>query len=105
MRRPETADRRRLADLGQELLKRLRRGGVAAKVVVGFPCPVVVGGTGNHQPEVPAQSGAYFSQTGMYRDKAANAGGWPMRSPNPQAVDDCPLAARESDALAGRARM
>jgi hypothetical protein len=38
-------------------------------------------------PEVPAQSGAYFSQTGMYRDKAANAGGWPMRSPNPQAVD------------------
>ena len=39
-------------------------------------------------PEVPAQSGAYFSQTGMYRDKAANAGGWPMRSPNPQAVDD-----------------
>ncbi|MFM2419734.1 MAG: hypothetical protein RL385_4457 [Pseudomonadota bacterium] len=24
----------------------------------------------------------------MYRDKSANKGGWPMRSPNPNAHDD-----------------
>jgi NAD(P)-dependent dehydrogenase (short-subunit alcohol dehydrogenase family) len=39
-------------------------------------------------PEVPSQSGAYFSQLGMYRDKSANRGGWPLRSPNPEASDD-----------------
>jgi NAD(P)-dependent dehydrogenase (short-subunit alcohol dehydrogenase family) len=39
-------------------------------------------------PDVDAHSGAYFSQRGMYRDKAANEGGWPMRSPNPHAHDD-----------------
>jgi retinol dehydrogenase-13 len=39
-------------------------------------------------PEVPAHGGAYFSQLGLYRDKAANKGGWPLRSPNPQAQDD-----------------
>ena len=39
-------------------------------------------------PEVPAHAGAYFSQLGMYRDKAANGGGWPLRSPNPNAHDD-----------------
>jgi retinol dehydrogenase-13 len=39
-------------------------------------------------PDVPAHPGAYFSQLGLYRDKAANAGGWPLRSPNPQAHDD-----------------
>lgn len=39
-------------------------------------------------PEVPKHSGAFFSQTGMYRDKSKNAGGWPMSSPNPQAHDD-----------------
>ncbi|MBX7197632.1 MAG: SDR family oxidoreductase [Sandaracinus sp.] len=44
-------------------------------------------------PEVEAHSGAYFSQLGMYRDKAANAGGWPLRSPNPIAHDDA-VAAR-----------
>lgn len=38
-------------------------------------------------PEVEAHAGAYFSQLGMYRDKAANAGGWPLRSPNPKAHD------------------
>jgi hypothetical protein len=32
-------------------------------------------------------SGAYFSQLGIYRDKAANGGGWPLRSPNPHAHD------------------
>jgi hypothetical protein len=37
---------------------------------------------------VPAHGGAYFSQLGLYRDKAANKGGWPLRSPNPQAQDD-----------------
>jgi NAD(P)-dependent dehydrogenase (short-subunit alcohol dehydrogenase family) len=36
-------------------------------------------------PDVPWQSGAYFSQIGWYRDKRANRGGWPLRSPNPQA--------------------
>jgi NAD(P)-dependent dehydrogenase (short-subunit alcohol dehydrogenase family) len=39
-------------------------------------------------PEVPAQSGAFFSQRGVYRDKSANKGGWPLRSPNPLANDD-----------------
>jgi retinol dehydrogenase-13 len=39
-------------------------------------------------PDVPAHPGAYFSQLGLYRDKAANKGGWPLRSPNPQAHDD-----------------
>ncbi len=38
-------------------------------------------------PEVPAHAGAYFSQTGMYRDKSLNGGGWPLRSPNPHAHD------------------
>jgi hypothetical protein len=56
-------------------------------------------------PEVPSESGAYFSQTGMYRDKAANRGGWPLISPNPEANDDR-LAARleaESRKLVGLA--
>jgi hypothetical protein len=39
-------------------------------------------------PEVEAQSGAYFSQLGFYREKAARKGGWPLRSPNPHANDD-----------------
>ncbi|MEP6563715.1 MAG: SDR family oxidoreductase [Mesorhizobium sp.] len=39
-------------------------------------------------PEVVGQSGAYFSQIGLYKDKAARLGGWPMRSPNPAACDD-----------------
>lgn len=39
-------------------------------------------------PEVTAQSGSYFSQVGIYRDKLANRGGWPLRSPNPAAHDD-----------------
>jgi NAD(P)-dependent dehydrogenase (short-subunit alcohol dehydrogenase family) len=44
-------------------------------------------------PEVPAHAGAYFSQLGLYRDKQANKGGWPLRSPNPEANDDA-IAAR-----------
>lgn len=36
-------------------------------------------------PEVAEQSGAYFSQTGWYRDRSLNKGAWPMRSPNPNA--------------------
>ena len=54
-------------------------------------------------PEVPRSSGAYFSQLGRYRDKAANRGGWPLISPNPEANDDA-LAARletESRKLVG----
>lgn len=39
-------------------------------------------------PEVEAHPGAFFSQVGMYRERAANAGGWPLRSPNPNAHDD-----------------
>jgi NAD(P)-dependent dehydrogenase (short-subunit alcohol dehydrogenase family) len=39
-------------------------------------------------PEVEASSGAYFSQVGIYREKAARRGGWPLRSPNPNAHDD-----------------
>lgn len=39
-------------------------------------------------PEVERQSGAYYSQIARYKDKAARAGGWPLRSPNPVAHDD-----------------
>jgi NAD(P)-dependent dehydrogenase (short-subunit alcohol dehydrogenase family) len=39
-------------------------------------------------PEVPKHAGAYFSQTGLYKNKADRKGGWPLRSPNPQAHDD-----------------
>jgi NAD(P)-dependent dehydrogenase (short-subunit alcohol dehydrogenase family) len=38
-------------------------------------------------PEVPAKSGAYFSQFGIYRTKEASKGGWPLVSPNPAAND------------------
>lgn len=51
-------------------------------------------------PEVPKHGGAYFSQLGMYRDKAANKGGWPLHSPNPHAHDaDAP---QRLDALSRR---
>ncbi|MEM9695999.1 MAG: SDR family oxidoreductase [Myxococcota bacterium] len=39
-------------------------------------------------PEMPQHNGGYFSQLGIYRDKAANKGGWPLRSPSPHAHDD-----------------
>jgi NAD(P)-dependent dehydrogenase (short-subunit alcohol dehydrogenase family) len=39
-------------------------------------------------PEIPQQSGQYFSQTGIYRARQANRGGWPLHSPNPHAHDD-----------------
>lgn len=42
--------------------------------------------------DVPEHNGAYFSQTGMYRDKACNKGGWPLRSPNPNAHDEVKAA-------------
>ncbi len=38
--------------------------------------------------DVPQHAGGYFSQTGEYRDKAANKGGWPLSSPNPKAHED-----------------
>jgi NAD(P)-dependent dehydrogenase (short-subunit alcohol dehydrogenase family) len=38
-------------------------------------------------PEVPSQSGAFFSQFGIYRTKEASKGGWPLQSPNPHAHD------------------
>ncbi len=37
---------------------------------------------------VTANAGAYYSQLGEYRDKSANKGGWPLKSPNPAAHDD-----------------
>jgi NAD(P)-dependent dehydrogenase (short-subunit alcohol dehydrogenase family) len=39
-------------------------------------------------PEVPNHNGAYFSQVGFYREKSAAKGGFPLRSPNPNAHDD-----------------
>ncbi len=38
--------------------------------------------------DVSEHPGAYYSQTGVYRDKACNKGGWPLTSPNPAAHDD-----------------
>ena len=38
--------------------------------------------------EVPHHNGAYYSQKGLYRDKSAAPGGWPLVSPNPVAHDD-----------------
>jgi NAD(P)-dependent dehydrogenase (short-subunit alcohol dehydrogenase family) len=38
--------------------------------------------------DVPSHNGAFFSQLGFYREKSANKGGWPLRSPNPNAHDD-----------------
>lgn len=38
--------------------------------------------------DVVDHPGAYYSQLGAYRDKSCNKGGWPLRSPNPQAHDD-----------------
>jgi len=37
---------------------------------------------------VSDNAGAFYSQTGTYRDKQANGGGWPLVSPNPVAHDD-----------------
>lgn len=39
-------------------------------------------------PEVANHAGEYFSQTGLYQDRQARRGGWPLRSPNPLARDD-----------------
>jgi NAD(P)-dependent dehydrogenase (short-subunit alcohol dehydrogenase family) len=39
-------------------------------------------------PNVEDHPGAYYSQTGTYRDKSKNRGGWPLESPNPHAHDD-----------------
>jgi NAD(P)-dependent dehydrogenase (short-subunit alcohol dehydrogenase family) len=38
--------------------------------------------------DVPEHSGEYYSQLGVYRDKSCNKGGWPMKSPNPAALDE-----------------
>jgi retinol dehydrogenase-13 len=38
--------------------------------------------------DAPKHSGAYFSQSSvLYREKECKNGGWPMRSPNPNARD------------------
>lgn len=50
-------------------------------------------------PEATRHPGAFFSQIGMYRDRALNRGGWPLRSPNPNALDpDMPEQLRELSA-------
>lgn len=36
-------------------------------------------------PDIPQHNGAFFSQLGIYREKEATKGGWPLRSPNPNA--------------------
>ena len=38
--------------------------------------------------DVTSHAGAFYSQTGTYRDKKLNKGGWPLSSPNPHAHDD-----------------
>ena len=38
--------------------------------------------------DVSSHAGEYYSQTGSYRDRSCNKGGWPLRSPNPAAHDD-----------------
>ena len=37
---------------------------------------------------VANKSGCFYSQVGIYKDKASRAGGWPMKSPNSQVYDD-----------------
>lgn len=37
--------------------------------------------------DIEKHSGGYFSQKGLYPKRSDNKGGWPMRSPNPQAHD------------------
>ncbi|MCA9562787.1 MAG: SDR family oxidoreductase [Myxococcales bacterium] len=37
--------------------------------------------------DVSDHSGEYYSQLGIYREKSAKGGGWPMKSPNPNAHD------------------
>lgn len=38
--------------------------------------------------EVPRHNGEYFSSAALYKNKALNPGGWPMKSPNSYAHDD-----------------
>ena len=51
--------------------------------------------------DIPNHPGAFFSQTGTYRDRSKNGGGWPLRSPNPKANDDALVEAlwKKSEAL------
>jgi NAD(P)-dependent dehydrogenase (short-subunit alcohol dehydrogenase family) len=49
--------------------------------------------------DVSGHAGEFYSQLGEYRDKECNKGGWPMRSPNPEANDD-----RVADRLWERSR-
>lgn len=51
------------------------------------------------------EPGAFYSQTGTYRDKRKNSGGWPLQSPNPHAHsdDDAARLDRVSRALVGLA--
>ncbi|MFT5354875.1 MAG: NAD(P)-dependent dehydrogenase (short-subunit alcohol dehydrogenase family), partial [Polyangiales bacterium] len=53
--------------------------------------------------DVPEHSGAFYSQTGIYRDKSCNKGGWPLTSPNPHAHDDAMASAlwTKSEELVG----
>ena len=37
---------------------------------------------------VANETGSFFSQVGIYKDKESRAGGWPMKSPNSQVYDN-----------------
>eukprot|EP00957_Ditylum_brightwellii_P151738 11554929-Ditylum_brightwellii.AAC.1 len=34
------------------------------------------------------ESGAFYSQLGVYKEKDATKGGWPIKLPNPKATDE-----------------
>ena len=34
------------------------------------------------------ENGVFYSQFGVYKDKEAKAGGWPLKLPNPNVADD-----------------
>ena len=53
--------------------------------------------------DVVDHPGEFYSQLGTYRDKSCNAGGWPMRSPNPAAHDEAMVDKlwKTSEALVG----
>ncbi len=55
--------------------------------------------------DVAEHPGGYYSQTGVYRDKSCNKGGWPLESPNPAAHDETTVDAlwEKSRSLVGLA--
>ena len=48
------------------------------------------------------ESGAFYSQFGIYKDVEAKKGGWPMKLPNPNATPEVALKLwEESEKLVG----